>query len=120
MSEPSEFSRALIAAAQGGKKLELQKLVGELLDAGYKPTEADLFAIKYFFTYETRGRRPQRFDVVQKLAREIRDCCDRTGVTQAEAFESFKFFAELKGYKPEEFDNKFRDKVLTELRRSKK
>jgi hypothetical protein len=118
---PSAFSRALIAAAQGGKTPKLQKIVGELLEAGYKPTEADLFALKYFFNYETRGRPPQTFDPVQKLVRDIRDYCRvNPGVTQAQAFEQLKLFAKPLGYKPEHFQEKTLNELRRSTRRSKK
>jgi hypothetical protein len=119
MRKPSEFARALMAAAQGKKTLKLQKRVGKLLNAGYKPTtNEDLFALKYYFNYETRGRRPAVFDPVPKLVREIRDYCRRAEVkvTQEEAFEHFKLFAQLQGYTPDEFE-KFREQTLSDLRR---
>jgi hypothetical protein len=119
MDELSKFSRALIEAAQGGKTLKLQKRVAKLLDAGYKPTDADLFALKYYFSYDARGRPPLTNNPARKIAREVRDYCRHTKVSQDKAFEHLKIFAELRGYKPEEFKS-FREKTLTELRRSKK
>jgi hypothetical protein len=119
MGEPSEFSRAVIAAAQGNKKPKLQKRVAKLLDAGYKPTDEDLPALIYYFRYEKRGRPRLINNPVQKIVHEIRDYCRRTGLTQAEAFEWLKLTSQLRGYEPEEFED-FREKVLTELRRSRR
>jgi hypothetical protein len=90
-----------------------------LLAAGYKPTDADLFALEYYFSYDARGRPPLINDPVRRVVREIRDYCRLTKVSQDKAFELFKIFAELRGYTPEEFES-LRDKTFIELHRSRK
>lgn len=126
MKEPSEFSRTLIAAAQGKKKQKpnLHKRLAELLDAGYKPTDEDLWSLTYYFRYEKRGRPPLVNNRVQKIAHEIRDLRKqdvREGKrprSHAKAFDSVMLGWWLRGLAPPDRFEKDRDQVMTELRRS--